>query len=108
MSIDLNNWKPTRGNVLVRPDEPKTQIGGIYIAENPNALDTEGKVLECTVLALGPPPYNRTRTAEIPWDIKVGDRILRQPLAGRRIYDEFGKRVAVVLRDEEIMAKIED
>lgn len=100
--ILISEIKPTRGKLVAQPDEPATKIGAIFIPENGEDIGAQGEVLECTVLALGPPFYCPKRCIEIPWDFKVGDRIMRQKYAGVPLVDDTGKRVAVVLGHDQV------
>lgn len=99
MKLTEKSVKLIRNRVLVeRLDEPERSPGGIIIPET-----AKGVPLRARVLAVGPGDYEGGRV--VPVDAAPGDIVLIPVFAGAEV--EVGGKKYVVLREDEIVAKID-
>lgn len=100
MSGALKKFLPLFDRVLVqRMAKETTTKGGIMIPEK-----AQGKVLEATVVAVG--PGARTNTGEIvPPSVKAGDTVLLPEYGGNKL--EFDNDEYYLFRDSDILGKFQ-
>ena len=95
------NIRPLHDRVIVkRMEEERTSPGGIVIPDTAAEKPIQGKV---TAVGNG----KLLESGEIrPLDVKVGDRVLFGKYSGTEV--KVGGEELLVLREEDIMAVIED
>jgi chaperonin GroES len=90
--------QPLAHRVLVRRDEAaKESKGGILLPDNAKERPQRG-----TVLAIGPGMWNEARTARVPMEISVGQRVLFSAYAGSEI-EEQGEKLSI-MNESDILA----
>lgn len=102
--ISVDQIRPIKDRVLIRPDPVKTKIGSIHVPEmvnkdNPNYFTMTGEVIAC-----GPGGL------EAPMPVSVGDRVVFSRYAGKQLvamapHPLMGERKALflMLRQDEIL-----
>ncbi|KAH8372305.1 hypothetical protein KR093_010994, partial [Drosophila rubida] len=93
---------PMLDRILVQRAEALTTTkGGIVLPEK-----SVGKVLEGTVLAVGPGARNASNGSHVPIGVKEGDRVLLPEFGGTKVQlDE--KKELFLFRESDILAKLE-
>ncbi|XP_077978429.1 10 kDa heat shock protein, mitochondrial-like [Glandiceps talaboti] len=100
MSI-LRRFKPLMDRVLVERFAPEIKTkGGIMLPEK-----SVGKVLEATVVAVGPGAKN-SEGQVIPMSVGIGDRVLLPEYGGTKITLE--EKDYHLFRDADILAKYDE
>jgi len=89
---------PLEDRVVIAPDdEAETMRGGLYIPDTAKEKPTQGRVI-----AVGPGRFDKT--ARVPMEVKVGDKVLYGKYAGTNITLE-GDEV-VIIKASDILAKL--
>lgn len=101
------NLKPIKNQLVVRPDPPPTQLGGIYmpdtvLADNPNYFPMTG-----VVVALGRTSYDDAGEVEQPFAVAIGDRVLFNRYAGKQITCDDDRVTYLVMRESEILGLVD-
>ncbi|XP_013107237.1 10 kDa heat shock protein, mitochondrial [Stomoxys calcitrans] len=93
---------PMLDRVLVKRAETLTTTkGGIVLPEK-----AQGKMMEGTVIAVGPGARNAQTGAHITPGVKEGDRILLPEFGGTKVEME-DKKEYLLFRESDILAKLE-
>ncbi|XP_017844237.2 10 kDa heat shock protein, mitochondrial [Drosophila busckii] len=104
MAAAIKRIIPMLDRILVQRAEALTKTkGGIVLPEK-----SVGKVLEGTVLAVGPGSRNATNGSHIPIGVKEGDRVLLPEFGGTKVQvDSDEKKELFLFRESDILAKLE-
>ena len=70
----MNELRLLRGRVMVRPLVERVTQAGIIIPD-PERRSNKPSLGKGIVVAMGPPAYNKSNTAIVPQEFKVGDLI---------------------------------
>lgn len=93
--MNTNRLRPLQGQVLVQFLEPDDWQGAIYLPdkarENPK---------QAIVRRIGIWKQARKSRGLIPYDFKVGDRVIVHPEAGTGIRRNIGERLRMVSSDQ--------
>ncbi|KAL7731387.1 hypothetical protein ACLKA6_001413 [Drosophila palustris] len=102
MAAAIKRIIPMLDRILVQRAEALTTTkGGIVLPEK-----AVGKVLEGTVVAVGPGARNATTGSHVPIGVKEGDRVLLPEFGGTKVQlDE--KKELFLFRESDILAKLE-
>jgi chaperonin GroES len=96
----VKQFLPTFDRVLVQRFAPELKTkGGVLLPEK-----SQGKVLEATVVAVGPGKTNEHGSL-IPVSVKVGDRILLPEYGGTKV--NLDDAEYYLFRDSDIMGKFQ-
>lgn len=94
----MTKIKPLGARVLVEPAEAKEQLkGGIYIPDT-----AKEKPMEGTVIAIGTKKDENGK--ELPFDVKVGDRVLLPKYGGTEVKIE--DKTYQLVREEDLLGII--
>lgn len=100
--MNLNRIRPLQDEVLVQFLEPDYKVGSIYLAdqakENPK---------QAIVRRIGTWKQAKKSRALIPFEFKVGDRVLVDPRSGTGIRRNIGERLRMV-ESRQILAIVEE
>ncbi|XP_023167607.1 10 kDa heat shock protein, mitochondrial [Drosophila hydei] len=104
MAAAIKRIIPMLDRILVQRAEALTKTkGGIVLPEK-----SVGKVLEGTVVAVGPGTRNSTTGSHIPIGVKEGDRVLLPEFGGTKVQlDNEDKKELFLFRESDILAKLE-
>ncbi|GAU98877.1 hypothetical protein RvY_09960 [Ramazzottius varieornatus] len=98
----VTRFQPMFDRVLVERFAPETKTkSGIMLPEK-----AVGKVLEATVVAVGPGATSRETGKLIPPAVKVGDRVLLPEYGGTKV--ELEDKEYFLFRDTDILGKYSD
>lgn len=88
-----------RGRVMIRPIVERVTGAGIIIP-NPEARSNKPSLGRGVVVMAGPPAYNKSNTAIVPQEFKVGDLVLYvgQHVSRKIVWN--GEEVAMVSQEE--------
>lgn len=89
--------QPTGGNVLIAPMTDEESVGGIYIPESVREKPQQG-----FIVALGSGQRSVKGGNLIPWDVKVGDRVLLRKFHGLDV--RVGDKVFKMMTADDILA----
>ncbi|XP_065359330.1 10 kDa heat shock protein, mitochondrial [Calliphora vicina] len=93
---------PMLDRILIqRAETITTTKGGIVLPEK-----AQGKMMHGTVVAVGPGARNVQTGANIPMDVKAGDRVLLPEYGGTKVELE-DKKEYLLFRESDILAKVE-
>lgn len=102
MAAAIKKMIPLMDRILVqRAEAAHTTKGGIMLPDK--AVE---KVLQATVIAVGPGLRNTETGNHIPLEIKEGDRVLLPNYGGTKVELE-DKKEYMIFRESEILAKLE-
>ncbi|XP_017956695.1 10 kDa heat shock protein, mitochondrial isoform X2 [Drosophila navojoa] len=103
MAAAIKKIIPMLDRILIQRAEAVTKTkGGIVLPEK-----SVGKVLEGTVIAVGPGTRNTTGS-HIPIGVKEGDRVLLPEFGGTKVQlDSDDKKEMFLFRESDILAKLE-
>jgi len=88
--------------ILIQRAEALTKTkGGIMLPEK-----SVGKVLQGTVIAVGPGSRNAQSGSYVPVGVKEGDRVLLPEFGGTKVELE-DKKEYILFRESDILAKLE-
>lgn len=87
--------RPLHDKVLVKPDEPLTQIGLLEVVEHKKP-DQSG-----TLMGIGPAAQNYEH-------VKVGDRVLFSWMAGQEVIEDATGERLLLMREEDLLAVVEE
>jgi len=100
MAVALKKFLPLFDRVLVERLAPELKTkGGIMLPEK-----SQGKVLEATVVAVGPGKTTETGSVVAP-SVKVGDQVLLPEYGGTKV--TLNDKEYFVFRDTDIMGKFQ-
>ncbi|EDW73079.1 10 kDa heat shock protein, mitochondrial [Drosophila tropicalis] len=104
MAAAIKKIIPMLDRILIQRAEALTKTkGGIVLPEK-----SVGKVLEGTVVAVGPGTRNVTTGNHIPIGVKEGDRVLLPEFGGTKVNLEGDdKKEFLLFRESDILAKLE-
>ncbi|EDW19165.2 10 kDa heat shock protein, mitochondrial [Drosophila mojavensis] len=104
MAAAIKKIIPMLDRILIQRAEALTKTkGGIVLPEK-----SVGKVLEGTVIAVGPGTRNATTGSHIPIGVKEGDRVLLPEFGGTKVQlDSDDKKELFLFRESDILAKLE-
>ncbi|KAI9583131.1 10 kDa heat shock protein, mitochondrial-like [Glossina fuscipes] len=93
---------PMLDRILVQRAEPMaTTEGGIVVPE-----DSRTKMMQGTVIAVGPGARSHQSDVHVPPLVKAGDRVLLPEYGGTRVKMEDDKEY-ILFRESDILAKYE-
>ncbi|CAD7006224.1 10 kDa heat shock protein, mitochondrial [Ceratitis capitata] len=102
MAQAIKRILPMLDRILIqRAEAATTTKGGIVLPEK-----SVGKVLQGTVVAVGPGARNPQSGNYIPVGVKEGDRVLLPEFGGTRVELE-DKKEYILFRESDILAKLE-
>lgn len=102
------NIKPIRGQVIVKPD-PSPEVSKLIVmpdiakSDNPNYYPETG-----VIMALAEHSYSEDGEEDVPFDVKVGDRIHFGRYAGKYVKCSDDGVEYLVMFEKEIVAVIDD
>jgi len=97
----VRRFKPLFDRILVEKFMPEVKTkGGVLLPEK-----GAGKVLEATVLAIGPGSKDRDGQT-VPVSVQVGDKVLLPEYGGTKV--TFEDKEYHIFRDSDILGKFED
>jgi len=100
MASAIKRFIPLFDRILVERFAPELKTkGGVLLPEK-----SQGKVLEATVLAVGPGARN-DKGDHIPPSVKVGEKVLLPEYGGTKI--NFEDKDYYIFRDGDILGKFE-
>jgi len=100
MASAIKRFIPLFDRILVERFAPELKTkGGVLLPEK-----SQGKVLEATVLAVGPGARN-DKGDHIPPSVKVGEKVLLPEYGGTKI--NFEDKDYYIFRDADILGKFE-
>lgn len=100
--LTVDQIRPIRNQVLVRPDPPPTvSAGGIHIPETVNANNPNYYTMTGVVMATGKGAHDGE--AFHPINVKPGDRVVFSRYAGKQI-EVAGRQRVMILRESELIA----
>jgi len=100
MSAAVKRFLPLFDRVLVERFAPEVKTkGGIILPEK-----AQGKVLDATVISVGPGRANDTGSV-VPPNVKVGDRVLLPEYGGTKV--TFDEKEYYLFRDSDILGKVQ-
>ncbi|EDV39178.1 uncharacterized protein Dana_GF24628 [Drosophila ananassae] len=104
MAAAIKKIIPMLDRILIQRAEALTKTkGGIVLPEK-----SIGKVLEGTVVAVGPGARNASTGNHIPIGVKEGDRVLLPEFGGTKVNLEGDEKQELILfRESDILAKLE-
>jgi chaperonin GroES len=93
--------KPLGDRIVVKPlDKSEEKIGGIIIPDTAKEKPQEGEIV-----AVGPGKMLDSGERQAP-SVAVGDKVLYGKYAGTEI--KFGGQEYLIVREDDILAKLED
>jgi chaperonin GroES len=93
------NIRMVNNRVLVRPDDPETKIGNVYLPDSAQAKSRRG-----TVLAVGPGKLD-DKGERHQCEVKPGDVVLLREFSGQDVV--VGDQKLYVVFDHEILAVVD-
>ena len=100
MSLETWDWetevRPPRGKVLIAPDLPRSKAGFIILPEDSRRQSRQGRVVR-----VGEPRLTKVG-AEVPYQVKTGDRVIFLRQFGT--WEEVEQGEYLILPEENILA----